>query len=158
DTWMLIAALMGAVSFVLLIACANVANLLLARAVDRSREISIRIAIGSGRWRIIRQLLVESVMLSIAGGLLGWGIGIVFLRVFDTQVRDQIPAWMTFWMDYRGFAYLAAISVVTGVLFGLVPALKLSRLDLNRSLKDGGWGSSGGLRGKYLSGLLVIVE
>ncbi len=158
DTWMLIAALMGAVSFVLLIACANVANLLLARAVDRSREISIRIAIGSGRWRIIRQLLVESVMLSILGGLLGWVIAIVFLRVFDTQVRDQIPAWMNFWMDYRGFAYLAAISIGTGLLFGLVPALKLSRLDLNRSLKDGGWGSSGGLRGKYLSGLLVIVE
>ena len=155
---LLLAALMGAVFFVLLIACANVANMLLARAVERSREISIRIALGAGRWRIIRQLLIESVMLSIAGGAFGWLISIWGLRAFDLAVRSQIPAWMTFTMDYRGFAYLAVVSIGTGILFGLVPALRLSRLDVNSSLKDGSRGSSGGKRGKYLSAVLVVTE
>jgi predicted permease len=155
---LLLAALMGAVLFVLLIACANVANMLLARAVERSREISIRIALGAGRWRIIRQLLIESVMLSIAGGAFGWLISIWGLRAFDLAVRDQIPVWMTFTMDYRGFAYLAVVSLGTGILFGLVPALRLSRLDVNSSLKDGSRGSSGGKRGKYLSAVLVVTE
>ena len=155
---LLFAALMGAVFFVLLIACANVANMLLARAVERSREISIRIALGAGRWRIIRQLLIESVMLSIAGGAFGWLISLGGLRAFDLAVRNQIPLWMTFTMDYRGFAYLAAVSIGTGILFGLVPALRLSRLDVNSSLKDGSRGSSGGKRGKYLSAVLVVTE
>ncbi len=155
---LLLAALMGSVLFVLLIACANVANMLLARAVERSREISIRIALGAGRWRIIRQLLIESVMLSIAGGVLGWPISIWGIRAFDLAVRNQIPAWMNFTMDYRGFAYLAAVSIGTGLLFGLVPALRLSKLDVNSSLKDGSRGSSGGKRGKYLSAVLVVAE
>jgi predicted permease len=155
---LLLAALMGAVLFVLLIACANVANMLLARAVERSREISIRIALGAGRWRIIRQLLIESVMMSIAGGLLGWLISIWGLRAFDLAVRGQIPIWMNFTMDYRGFAYLAAVSIGSGILFGLVPALRLSKLDVNSSLKDGSRGSSGGKRGKYLSAVLVVAE
>ncbi len=155
---LLMAALMGAVLFVLLIACANVANMLLARAVERSREISIRIALGAGRWRIIRQLLIESVMLSILGGVFGWLISVWGLRIFEPAMRDQIPAWMTFTMDYRGFAYLAAISLGTGIVFGLVPALRLSKLDVNSSLKDGSRGSSGGKRGKYLSAVLVVTE
>jgi putative ABC transport system permease protein len=155
---LLLAALMGSVLFVLLIACANVANLLLARAVERSREISIRIALGAGRWRIIQQLLIESVMLSAAGGALGWLISIWGIRGFDRAVRDQIPVWMNFTMDYRGFAYLALISIGSGVLFGLVPALRLSKLDVNSSLKDGSRGSSGGKRGKYLSAALVVAE
>ena len=158
DVRVLLAALMGAVAFVLLIACANVANLLLARAVDRSREISIRIALGASRWRIIRQLLVESVMLSITGGVLGWLISIWGLRVFDASVRDRIPTWMNFSMDYRGFAYLAAVSIGTGLLFGLAPALRLSKLDVNTSLREGGRGSSGGPRARYLSALLVVSE
>jgi putative ABC transport system permease protein len=155
---LLLAALMGAVLFVLLIACANVANMLLARAVERSREISIRIALGAGRWRIIRQLLIESVMLSTAGGAFGWLASIWGIRAFDLAVRSQIPAWMNFSMDYRGFAYLAAVSIGTGLLFGLVPALRLSKLDVNSSLKDGSRGSSGGKRGKYLSAVLVVAE
>jgi putative ABC transport system permease protein len=155
---LLLAALMGAVLFVLLIACANVANMLLARAVERSREISIRIALGAGRWRIIRQLLIESVLMSIAGGALGWLISLWGLRAFDLAVRNQIPIWMNFTMDYRGFAYLAAVSIGSGVLFGLVPALRLSKLDVNSSLKDGSRGSSGGKRGKYLSAVLVVAE
>jgi putative ABC transport system permease protein len=158
DIQILLAALMGAVLFVLLIACANVANMLLARAVERSREISVRIALGAGRWRIIRQLLVESIMLSIAGGAFGWLIAIWGLRIFEPSVRDQIPAWMTFTMDYRSLAYLGAVSLGTGILFGLVPALRLSKLDVNSSLKDGSRGSSGGKRGKYLSAVLVVAE
>jgi putative ABC transport system permease protein len=158
DLQMLILALMGSVSFVLLIACVNVANMLLARAVERSREISIRIALGAGRWRIIRQLLIESVMLSILGGGFGWLISKWGLRIFDVKVHNQIPSWIDFSMDGRGFAYLAVISLGTGMLFGLAPALRLSRLDVNTSLKDGGRGSSGGSRGKYLSGILVVTE
>jgi putative ABC transport system permease protein len=154
----LIAALMGAVIFVLLIACANVANLLLARAADRSREISIRIAIGAGRWHIIRQLLVESVMMSMIAGFFGWLISLWGLKVFDASVRAQIPAWMNFRMDYRGFVYLAAISVGAGLLFGLAPALRLARMDVNASLREGGRGSTGGARKGRLSGLLVIAE
>jgi len=154
----LIFALMGSVLFVLLIACANVANMLLARAVERSREISIRIALGAGRWRIIRQLLVESVMLSILGGFFGWLISKWGLRIFAASVRDRAPSWVDFSMDYRGFLYLAAISLGTGLLFGLAPALRLSRLDVNTSLKDGSRGSTGTGRGKYLSGILVVTE
>jgi putative ABC transport system permease protein len=154
----LIFALMGSVLFVLLIACANVANMLLGRAVERAREISIRIALGAGRWRIIRQLLVESVMLSTLGGVFGWLISKAGLRIFEANVRNRIPSWIDFSMDYRGFAYLAAISLGTGVLFGLAPALRLSRLDVNTSLKDGSRGSTGTGRGKYLSGILVVAE
>jgi putative ABC transport system permease protein len=154
----LLAALMGSVIFVLLIACANVANLLLARAADRSREISIRVAIGAGRWHIIRQLLVESVILSLIAGFFGWLISLWGLKLFDASVRAQIPAWMNFSMDYRGFVYLAAISVGAGLLFGLAPALRLARMDVNASLREGGRGSSGGAHKRRLSGLLVIAE
>ncbi len=154
----LLAALMGAVIFVLLIACANVANLMLSRAAERSREISIRMAIGAGRWHIIRQLLVESVMLSTAAGFLGWLIAVWGLRIFDTAVRAQIPAWMNFWLDYKGFLYLALISLGSGLLFGLAPALQLARMDVNASLREGGRGSTGGPGRHYLSGALVIAE
>jgi putative ABC transport system permease protein len=152
-------AMLGAVGFVLLIACANVANLQLGRAVSRMREISIRVALGAGRWRIIRQLLVESLILSIAGGLIGWMIAIWGIRTFDNAVIPVgKPQSLDFSMDVRALIYLAAITIGTGLLFGLAPALRLSKLDVNTSLKDGGRGSSGGGRGKYLSGLLVVVE
>jgi predicted permease len=153
------AAMLGAVSFVLLIACANVANLLLGRAVGRMREISIRMALGAGRWRIIRQLLVESVMLSIAGGIIGWLIAIWGAHAFDVAVIPfGKPSWMNFSMDYRVFTYLVAISFGTGILFGLAPALRLASVDVNTSLKDGGRGSSTGARGRHLSTILVIAE
>src|ERR1035437_6209664 len=150
-------AMLGAVGFVLLIACANVANLQLGRAVSRMREISIRVALGAGRWRIIRQLLVESLILSAAGGLIGWIIAIWGIRAFDNAVTLKPPS-LDFSMDPRALLYLAAITIGTGLLFGLAPALRLSKLDVNTALKDGGRGSSGGGRGKYLSGLLVVVE
>jgi len=158
DDYTTLATLMGAVVFVLLIACANVANLLLARSVDRSREISIRVALGAGRWRVIRQLLVESVMLSSLAGVLGLLIAIGGLRVFSASVHDQVPAWMTFQIDYHSLAYLAVISLGTGLLFGLAPALRLAGLNVNLSLREGGRGSSGSRRGRHLSAVLVVAE
>jgi putative ABC transport system permease protein len=157
DVKIVFLAMLGAVGFVLLIACANVANLQLARAVSRTREISIRVALGAGRWRIIRQLLVESLMLSIAGGAIGWMLALWGIRVFDNAVTLKPPS-LDFTMDLRAMLYLAAITIGTGLLFGLAPALRLSKLDVNTALKDGARGASVGGRGKYLSGLLVVVE
>jgi predicted permease len=155
----LFAVLFGAVGFVLLIACADVANMLLARAAGRAREISIRVAIGAGRARIVRQLLIESTMLSLAGGLLGWLVAIGGLRWFDAGTGGLAkPPWLNLKLDGTAFAYLAAISISTGVLFGLAPALRLAKVDINGSLKDGGYGTLGGRRSLRLSGALVAFE
>lgn len=138
-------AMWGAVGFVLLIACANLANLMLARAVGRTREMSLRSALGASRWRIIRQLLIESVMLSAFGG--GVGLAIATWSVHTYERVASPPSSYAQWdyiMDYRVFAYLLAISVVTGLVFGMAPALRLSRLDINAILKGGGRGSMGG--------------
>jgi len=148
-------AMMFAVAFVLLIVCGDVANLLLGRAAARAREISIRIAIGAGRLRIIRQLLVESVMLSTAGGVAGWLVAVGGLRWFENMTaQERRPSWIHFTMDARGFAYLAAISIGAGILFGLAPALQLARVDVNSAVKDGGRGAEGP-RSRRLAGLLV---
>jgi predicted permease len=150
-------ALWIAVGFVLLVACANVANLLLARAMARKREISIRIALGAGRWRVIRQLLLESVTLSAAGGFAGWLLAIWIVRIFDAAVPDK-PAWVDFRMNYAVLGYLAVISVGAGILFGLAPALRLSKVGVQAALKDGGPGASGGSRKNYLASSLVVAE
>lgn len=149
----------GAVGFVLLIACANLANLLLARAIGRSREISVRIALGAGRWRIIRQLLVESLLLSAAGGFLGWWITRWGVRTYELAMYAK-SSWLIldYTMDQRVLAYLTAISIATGLLFGLAPALGLSKLDINAALKDGGRGATGGNPTRRLSALLVTGE
>ncbi len=145
----------GAVGFVLLIACANLANLMLARAIGRSREISVRIALGAGRWRIIRQLLIESVMLSAVGGVLGWWIAKWGVRAYQLAMAQK-ASWLIidYAMDQRVLGYLIAISIGTGLLFGLAPALRLSKLDVNATLKDGGRGATEGGRGKHLAALL----
>jgi predicted permease len=148
----------AAVAFVLLIACANLANLLLARAIGRSREISVRIALGAGRWRIARQLLIESLMLSTAGGVLGGALAGWGVRAYYAVATDPYSyARWDYSMDYGVLAYLVGVSLITGVLFGLAPAMRCSRLDVNSTLKEGGGGAVGG-RGGRLSALLVTGE
>jgi len=155
----LLVAMLFAVGFVLLIACADVANLLLARAAARAREISIRVAIGAGRAGIIRQLLIESVLLSIAAGFVGWLLALAGLRWFDiSSSHSPRPSWIEFSMNTRAFLYLAAISIGSGILFGLAPALRLSKLDVASAVKDGGHAATGGRRGRYLASLLVVCE
>jgi putative ABC transport system permease protein len=152
-------ALFAAVGFVLLIACADVANMLLGRASERSREISIRAAIGAGRLAILRQLLVESVMLSIAGGFLGCLVAVGGLRWFDRGMGTQTkPIWLHLSLDRNALFYLAAITIGTGILFGLAPALRLMKTDVSTALKDGGSGVTGGRFTMRLSNLLVAFQ
>ena len=154
--------LLGAVGCVLLIACANVASLLLARATGRAREIAIRAAIGAGRGRIIRQLLTESVLLSAVGGVLGLIIGAIGVRALLAVNPGNIPrigpdgsAVSVDWM-VMGFTMLLALA--TGVLFGLVPAMQASRADLNITLKENGARGGSGMRQNKARGLLVLAE
>jgi predicted permease len=161
NTRRLLIAVLFAVGFVLLIACADVANLLLSRAAARAREISIRIAIGAGRARIVWQLLVESVLLSTVAGLLGWLVAFASLRWFDfatSKAKAPRPSWISFSMDLHVFVYLAAISIGAGILFGLAPAFRLAKVDVNSAVKDGGHGAAGGQRGQRLASALVVFE
>jgi putative ABC transport system permease protein len=150
--------MMGAVVFVLLIACANVANMMLSRAIARGREMSVRAAMGATRWQLVRQMLVESVLLSSLGGLLGLGLTAAGVHAFDLATQDVgKPYWVRFELDWVVFAYFAAISVLSGIVFGLVPALRASRVDLNTSLKEGA-ATSGGRHGARLAGALVVLQ
>ena len=156
---MLYKAMWGAVGFVLLIACANLANLLLGRAAGRSREISVRIALGAGRWRIIRQLLIESLMLSGLGGVFGWWIAKIGVRVYAlAQISGNTTRVLSYTMDYPVLAYLIAISIGTGILVGFAAASRLTKLDVNGMLKDGSRGVAGERRGRRLSSVLVGGE
>jgi putative ABC transport system permease protein len=152
----------GAVSFVLLIACANVANLLLVRATGRRREIAIRAAIGGSRGRIIRQLLTESVVLSIAGGVLGLIVGWVGIRALLSINTAGLPrvgedgAFVG--MDWRVVAFTIAISLATGIIFGLIPALQSSKTDLTTTLKESSGRSGTGFRQNKVRSILVVVE
>ena len=151
--------LMGAVGFVLLIACANVANLMLSRSAERAREVALRYAMGATRWRVVRQLLVESLLLSCIGGVLGLGIAIVGTRLFDRAVADiGKPYWIQFSIDGVVIAYLLAICVVTSVAFGLAPALQVARTSVGSVLKQGGRGSTGTREMRGFSSALVVLE
>jgi putative ABC transport system permease protein len=149
---------LGAVGFLLLIACANAANLLLARAAGRQREMAIRVSLGAGKSRILRQLLTESVMLALAGGVLG-----LFLAVWGTAALVSLPSLgiprlASAGVDWRALAFMLAVSVFTGILFGLAPALHASRFNLFGSLKEGGRTASEGIGRSRLRSLLVISQ
>jgi predicted permease len=153
--------LFGAVALVLLIACTNVANLLLSRAAVRQREIAIRAALGAGRARVVRQLLTESISLSLMGGVAGLAISALSIFIARKMHPGNIPRLEELGMDFRVLGFTLAISILTGVLFGLAPALRASRVDLTANLKAGGKGSLGGglsIRHDKVRGALVIAE
>ena len=154
--------LLGAVGFVLLIACANVANLLLVRATGRKREFAIRAAMGAGRARIVRQLLTESIVLSITGGVLGLMLGYAGVRALLAVSPAGLPRvgenGAAVGLDWRIFLFTLAISLFTGILFGLFPAIAASRVDLHTTLKESSNRSGTGFRQSKMRSLLVIGE
>jgi putative ABC transport system permease protein len=154
--------LLGAVGFVLLIACANVANLLLARAAARKREFATRAALGAGRGQIIRQLLIESLMLSFSGGLIGLILGFIGVRVLLRINPGNIPRigedGSAVALDWNILLFTLGISVLTGIIFGLAPAISASRLDLVTALNDNGSRSGVGVHSSKLRSILVISE
>ena len=154
--------LFGAVGFVLLIACANVANLLMARATIRRREIAIRSALGAGRSRLMGQLLTESLLLSLAGGVLGLGLGYVGVRALLAINPSDIPRvgeqGAAVALDWRVLVFTLVAAILTGILFGLVPALNTSRSDISNTLRESGARSGTGLRHHKARAVLVITE
>ncbi len=157
----LFVALLGGVAFLLLIACANVANLMLVRSARRWREISIRKSLGATRSRIVRQLLVECMLVALAGGALGFALSIAGVRLYAYTVTGiDFPYWYNerWTMDGRVFAFFATVCLGTGLLFGLVPALQLSRPDIDQSLKRTSRTSTGGHIQQRWTSVLLIVQ
>jgi len=150
--------LLGAVGFVLLISCTNVANLMLARATQRDRELSIRIAMGASRWRLTRQLLTESVLLSLTGGVAGLFLSIWAVELFKKLSPGDIPRLSEASVDLRLLGFTFLLSVISGIAFGLLPAFQASRTTLNSSLKEGGTRMSEGPARRRSRNVLVASE
>jgi predicted permease len=153
---------MGSVTLVLLIACANVANLLLTRATARQKEIAVRVAIGAGWQRIVRQLLTETALLGLMGGVAGLLVAALALGAIRAINPGNIPRLDAIGLDGRVLAFTFSVSILTGILFGLAPALRAARVDLNSTLKSGGRNTQGdgGLGGsrRHLRSMLVVAE
>jgi putative ABC transport system permease protein len=150
--------LLGAVGFVLLIACANVANLLLARAAVRQKEISLRLALGASRARLVRQFLTESVLLAGLGGGCGLLVSLAAIRALKKFIPDTISQVQAINIDSKVLIFTLLVSLATGLIFGLAPAMQASSFNLNETLKEGGRDSAAGTRGNRIRGLLVIAE